>query len=191
VNRRGLLKAGLSAVVLCAAFAAQAALTVVAPACAASATNPTWSDCAGAFSGNDKNQQADVLATLLTEFGLTGALFQGASDVAANGPFAGNTSEALGTLTFDVPIDSPFVLSLKAGNAFSLFYFDGAGAPVSSIDFTTLGVSVNPNGAGNGLSHASVYASAPVAAIPEPHTLLLMLAGLGAIGFMARHRRRP
>lgn len=191
MSKQGWLRAGLSAVALCAVFAAQAALSPVAPACTAAAINPSWADCAGAFLGNDKNQQADVQATILAEFGLAGALFQGASDDAGNGPFGGNPADASGRLTFDVAIDSPFVLSLKAGNAFSLFYFDGEGAPISAVDFTTLGVSVNPNGAGNGLSHASVYATPTVAAIPEPHTSLLMLAGLGAIGFMAMRRRRP
>ena len=38
-------------------------------------------------------------------------------------------------------------------------------------------------------SYSSNVAIAPVAAIPEPETYALMLAGLGAIGFMARRRR--
>ena len=33
--------------------------------------NPTFTDCAGAFNGNDKNQEADVLATIGADFGLT------------------------------------------------------------------------------------------------------------------------
>lgn len=171
---------------LWAAGIAQAALTPVAPACSASITEPTWADCAGAFDGNNKNQQADVLAAILSEFGLAGAAYAGASDDAGGGPFAGNPGGASGTLTFDTAMDDAFVLSLKAGDAFSLFYFDGAGGPISSIDYTTLGVSVNVLGIGNGLSHASLYT---VPAIPEPQTYALMLAGLAAMGFVARRRK--
>jgi PEP-CTERM motif len=190
VKKTNWLKACMGAAAVWAATAAQAALTPVAPACTATATNASWSDCAGAFQGNDKNQLADVLATIQTEFGLAGALFQGASDDALGGPFSGNPSGASGTLSFDTAIDAPFVLAIKAGNAFSLFYFDGIGAAVSSIDYTTLGVSTNGNGIGSGLSHASVYAVSMVQGIPEPHTYALMLAGLVAIGFMSRRRQR-
>jgi len=190
MNKPSLLKSVLCAALLWIATLAQAALTPIAPACTATISNPTWSDCAGAFSGNDKNQQADVLETILAEFGLSGLTFQGASDDVGNGPFSSNPGGTTGTLNFDFGIDSPFVLSLKAGNAFSLFYFDGAGAPISSVDFTTLGVSVNTNEIGNGLSHASVYATQLVPGIPEPQTLALMLAGLAAFGFLSA-RRRP
>ena len=94
-----------------------------------------------------------------------------------------------GTLTFDSAIDGAFVLSLKAGNAFSLYYFDGSGPAISAINYNTLGVQVNVNGIGAGLSHASLYTAA-VTPVPEPETYALMLAGLGAMGFVARRRRQ-
>lgn len=188
MTQRTFLKLGLTTAALLAASLSHAALTPVAPNCSATVTSPSWTDCAGAFSGNDKNQEADVLATILAEFGLSGVSFQGASDDAGSGPFSANPGTNSGTLAFDAALDGPFVLSLKAGNAFSLFYFDGAGDPISSIDFTTLGVSTNGQGIGSGLSHASLYGGVP--AIPEPQTYALMLAGLAAMGFFAR-RRKP
>jgi PEP-CTERM motif len=63
--------------------------------------------------------------------------------------------------------------------------FDDAAAAVASIDFTTL--AVTPPGS------PQVRSETPstVAAIPEPQTNLLMVAGLAAIAFMAMRRRRP
>jgi hypothetical protein len=133
VGHQGCLKAGLSAVALCAAFAANAAPTSVAPACTASLTQPSWADCAGAFSGDGR---------------------------------------------FDSAIDDPI-------------YLEADGAPNASIDFTSVGVNIQASGAGNGASQAPMSAPSTVAAIPEPHTSLLLLAGLAAIGFMATRRRRP
>jgi hypothetical protein len=59
------------------------------------------------------------------------------------------------------------------------------GTQTASIDFTT------PAAPSNGSSRASTQPSSTLAAIPEPHTNLLMLAGLAAIGFMATRQRRP
>jgi PEP-CTERM motif len=89
-----------------------------------------------------------------------------------------------GTLAFDVPLARP----LKSSRAFSPLSFDGDdGAPLASIDFTPQGANGNPSGAAPG----AVFAATSVPAIPEPHTNLLMLAGLAAIGFMSTRRRRP
>jgi hypothetical protein len=59
------------------------------------------------------------------------------------------------------------------------------GAVASSNDFATRSLPAD------GAAVTSIEATATVAAIPEPHTNLLMLAGLAAIGFMATRRRRP
>jgi PEP-CTERM motif len=62
---------------------------------------------------------------------------------------------------------------------------EGGSALASSIDFATLSLHAE---------HAlqtSIDAPQAVAAIPEPHTNLLMVAGLAAIGFMTMRRRRP
>jgi PEP-CTERM motif len=190
MNTPSLIPSTLCAAALLAASAAHAGNhhSSNAAACSASVTNVSWTDCAGSFEGNDKNQEDRVLSIIESEFGLAGASFLGASDDARSGPFRRDPDGASGTLRFDSAIDGAFVLSLKAGNAFSLYFFDGEGDAISSIDYTTLGVATNWRGDGLGLSHASLYAAVP--AIPEPETYALMLAGLAAVGFMSR-RRKP
>lgn len=60
----------------------------------------------------------------------------------------------------------------------------GEGTLAASLDFATLSYNDHP------ASPTSIDAAQPEAAIPEPHTNLLMLAGLAALGFMTMRRRR-
>ncbi len=53
-----------------------------------------------------------------------------------------------------------------------------------SVEATTL-----PHGAAD-RSHATTVAAPLVPGIPEPPSFVLMLAGVAAVGFMARRRRR-
>ena len=139
--------------------------------------NPTFTDCSGAFDGNNKNQQADVLATISADFGLT--VITGIFDVSGSAGASG---------TFDLSaIEGPFVLALKAGSAFSLYAFSDG----DLIDWDTLGVGfLTPSGnlqVGQDLSHATVYTTA---AIPEPETYALLAAGLAFVGWASRRRKR-
>jgi hypothetical protein len=138
--------------------------------------NTTFTDCAGAFDGNNNNQEADVLATISDDFGLT---ILNSVELSAG---VGDTSGS-----FDLSgINGAFVLALKAGDAFSLYAFSDGDV----IEWDTLGVGFQNGGSpvqsGQGLSHATVYTTA----IPEPETYALLAAGLAFVGWASRRRQR-
>jgi len=181
---------------LCAATAlsalclpAHAALTATGVACDGHSTGMTslagYLDCSGAWSGNNLNQSTDVAAQILADWGLSGLT---STDI--TGGNGGNT----GTLSF-ASQTGVFVIALKAGDAFSLYEFDGStvSGGISSIDYDTLGVGFfsGPDNKNEhffqGLSHADLYRV--VTEVPEAHTYALMLAGLGVVGLLARRRR--
>jgi hypothetical protein len=142
---------------------------------------PGYIDCSGAFDGNSSNQ--DVAGQILTDFGISGL-----TEVDVTGTNGNATS---GSFTF-ADMASPFVLALKAGDAFSLYLF---AAHTTSINFDTLGVGFlsgkdNKNEHfGQGLSHATLYGGT-VTAVPEPETYALLMAGLAFVGWASRRRQR-
>ena len=118
----------------------------------------------------------DVLATISADFGLTG--LTNIFDVSAGAGTSGS---------FDLSgINGPFVLALKAGDAFSLYAFSDG----ELIEWDTLGVGffngARPCRSAKNLSHATVY----TAAIPEPETYALLAAGLAFVGWASRRRQR-
>jgi hypothetical protein len=179
------LLAAMTAVSLAAATPAHAQLVLSGHGCNTGGAIALMGalGCRGAYVGNDANQQADVLQVIQADAGVP-YVWLGKSDDANNGPFTSNPGGTSGMLTFDSPITGFFVLSLKAGNFFSLYGFNGTNT--SSVSFTTIGVGVNANGGPLGLSHASLYVPATV--VPEPSTYVLMATGLLAMGLIRRRR---
>jgi len=175
-------KATLHALALTAALAAAPAhaLTTTGIACDGHGTTmtsqPGYLDCAGAFSGNTNNQ--DVAGQILTDFGISGLT---ETDITGT-----NGNATSGSFTF-ADMASPFVLALKAGDAFGLYLF---AAHTTSIDFDTLGVGFINNGRehfGQTLGHATLYS---VTAVPEPETYALLAAGLAFVAWASRRRQR-
>ncbi|MBD2082022.1 PEP-CTERM sorting domain-containing protein [Leptolyngbya sp. FACHB-17] len=149
-----------------------------------------FSACQGAFSGNDDQSGSGALLNLLTTGvfnGITNWTFVGKSDSGTGAVTAPNAGIS-GNWSVQTGLTEPFVVSLKAGNFWSAYFFDNAtSAAVFGGTWNTNGIATNTPE----LSHLTVYranVTPPPERVPEPGTLAAL--GLAAVGAFGLKRKR-
>ncbi len=103
---------------------------------------------------------------------------------------------AAGTQVFSASIPQTYAFAdtaTGAGNSGFVFGLTGASLTELAAVFTSdlrVGLTASAANATGGPETFFVGSAAAVTPVPEPETYAMMLAGLGAIGFIARRRRR-
>ncbi|MDC8772343.1 PEP-CTERM sorting domain-containing protein [Paucibacter sp. hw8] len=148
-----------------------------APACSFSdLTGVTVLGCKGYFSGNlIKGPGADsTVAAILSDLGMVGATGSYIAKIEnLNGTHDIDFKSALNGVTF-------VGLHTGAGQSYNgtVFYkIDAGNTNLHSFNLLL-----------NASSNAAIYSTMP-SAVPEPETYALMLAGLAAVGFVAKRRK--
>jgi hypothetical protein len=153
--------------------------------CLDSSLSPEATACFGVVAGNNLGNSGPGADAVINFINTTWTGVDTTSISTVNGP-----ADASADPGYQLDLGSSFsgdlVLALKQGDGFSLYFYDNV-VGTQFITFTD-----NDGFGGNGnldISHFTQYGGELVPGIPEPQTYALMLAGLAAVGFMARRRR--
>ena len=127
----------------------------------------SFSDCRGFFPGNNSGYGASWTLDYINNTWQPGD-FTASSGVDYSG----------GSITGD------FVLAVKGGDFFSLFYFENYDGSPLDLNQAMEGVAANHRGTALGLSHATRFGGR--VSVPEPGMLLLLGTGLLGLGVTRR-----
>ena len=124
--------------------------------------------------------------TILESFNLNTDVFISGLDI------AGGQLVGIDTGTFDAVVPSGGSLAIAGGGAyaFSLFLYGGTYAQLIYTKPTTASPICTPFSTYECGYSANAAVGTITPAVPEPETYTLMLAGLGALGWVARRRSR-
>ncbi len=122
-----------------------------------------------------------------------GLKFTVAATPSVSGNWTLTATDTNGAAALNLPASLDFAIGLKAGNEYALWGFDdivadGTDSGVFSIVFT------NAGGNRPTLSQLIVFgreaSSGTITAVPEAKTYVMLLAGLGLVGFAVRRKLR-
>lgn len=152
----------------------------------------SYTQCLNPVSGNDVSSTIAADLTTFLNDTLGDWVFDGKYEDSNNSSGPNDygfswvqTGNGAGTWSLAEAVTTPFVISLKAGNAYTAYHFDGS-TPVDSGTWATFDQ--------KDLSHASFFVAKggltpeePNTTVPEPaSTAALALVGLSAVGLVRR-----
>lgn len=162
-------------------------------------------DCYGVVGGNLNGNAGEAVLngmtwgegwTYLDATDAAGASFMGidfvvTASTGTAGSFTLTGTDTNGTAPLNLPAAFDFAVGLKAGNEYALWGFDnvmvtGVESGTFSIVFTNRGGSIPE------LSHMIVFGreggDGTISPVPEASNAVMLLAGLGLVGFAARRK---
>lgn len=119
------------------------------------------------------------------------------SIVIGNGPdidnIFGQNVQFGGMFNFDLLFSTDFLDEpLGAGSAFSVSLLNADGSPADGTDYGVALFDLVPGeGIRSDIQQGFATIAADVTAVPEPSSMLMMMTGLGLVGFTARRRKAP